>query len=220
MAERPRRTAVASLGLLLTIGFLVGTGTPSASAGPSAERCKRPSHSFVPARAEIPAIGRTVKVIQVERESSGQIGAGPVTEAGKWLMSMDPKTKPGGRQGSILLSGHTWPDGSALGNAMLDNLWAGNGIVLYTGNTRACYRINKRESYPVDDVPRRIFRTTGYEEVVIVACSGKRLGPGNWTRRTLWYATPWVPEAPTPPSTPPPSNPTPPPCLLCGILKL
>ena len=219
MAPRPRRTAVASLGLLLTIGCLVGTGTPAAHAGPAAERCNRPTRGFVPARAEIPAIGRTVKVIQVERESSGQIGAGPVTEEGKWLMSMDPKTKPGSHQGSVLLSGHTWPDGSALGNAMLDKLWAGNGIVLYTGNTRACYRINKRQSYPVDDVPRRIFRTSGYEEVVIVACSGDRLGPGNWTRRTIWYATPWVPEEPSKPSNPPPSSP-PPPCLLCGLLKL
>ena len=218
MTGRPRRTAVASVGLLLVVGFLIGTGSSPAQAGPAAERCKRPTQGFVPARAEIPAIGRTVKVIQVEREPNGQIGAGPTTEEGKWLMSMDPKTKPGSRQGSVLLSGHTWPDGSALGNAMLENLWAGNGIVLFTGYTRACYRINKRESYPVDEVPRRIFRTTGYEEVVIVACSGKRLGPGNWTRRTLWYATPWVPEAPSGPSSPPPS--APPPCLLCGLLKL
>jgi len=220
MAGQPRRTAVACLGLLLTVGFLMVTGTPSADAGPAAERCNRPTHGFVPSRASIPAIGRTVKVIQVEREPNGQIGAGPTTTEGKWLMSMDPKTKPGGHQGSVLLSGHTWPDGSALGNAMLDHLWAGNGIVLSAGYTRACYRINKRQSYPVDQVPRRIFRTTGYEEVVIVACSGDRLGPGNWTRRTLWYATPWVPEDPTPPSNPPPSNPTPPPCLLCGLLKL
>jgi hypothetical protein len=220
MTGRPRgRTAVALLGLLLGVGFLVGTGTPGANAGPAAERCNRPTRGFVPARAEIPAIGRTVKVIQVERESNGQIGAGPTTTEGKWLMSMDPKTKPGSHQGSVLLSGHTWPDGSALGNAMLDNLWAGNGIVLYTGYTRACYRINKRESYPRDEVPRRIFRTTGYEEVVIVACSGKRLGPGNWTRRTLWYATPWVPEEPSSPSSPTPSSePTKPPCLLCGLL--
>jgi hypothetical protein len=221
MAGQPRRSAVAFLGLLLTVSFLVGAGTPTAggaTSGTAAERCNRPTRGFVPARAEIPAIGRTVKVIQVERESNGQIGAGPTTTEGKWLMSMDPKTKPGSHQGSVLLSGHTWPDGSALGNAMLDHLWAGNGIVLSVGYTRACYKINKRESYPVDDVPRRIFRTTGYEEVVIVACSGKRLGPGNWTRRTLWYATPWVPERPA--SPPPPSNPPPsePPCLLCGLL--
>ncbi|MFL6172014.1 MAG: class F sortase [Marmoricola sp.] len=220
MAGHPRRTFVASLGLLLSVGFLLGAGTPAAHAGPSAERCNRPSQGFVPARAEIPAIGRTVKVIQVDREPSGQIGAGPVTEEGKWLMSMDPRTEPGSHQGSVLLSGHTWPDDSALGNAMLDNLWAGNGIVLSTGNTRACYRINKRESYPVDDVPRRIFRTNGYEEVVIVACSGKRLGPGNWTRRTIWYATPWVPEGSSSPSNPTPKPPPPPPCLLCGLLRL
>ena len=220
MAGRPRRTALASLGLLLTFGCLVGIGTPSADAGPAAERCARPTKGFVPTKARIPAIGRTVKVIQVPRKSNGQIGAGPTTTAGKWLMSMDPKTKPGSHQGSVLLSGHTWPDGSALGNAMLEHLFVGNGIVLYNDYVHACYHVNTRKSYPVNEVPRRIFRTTGYEEVVIVACSGKRLGPGNWTRRTIWYATPWVPQKAPAPSSPPPSSPPPPSCLLCGLLKL
>jgi hypothetical protein len=217
MAGQRRRLIIPFLALATALGFLVSGGSP-ATAGPAAERCNRPTRGFVPARAEIPAIGRTVKVIQVERKSNGQIGAGPTTTEGKWLMAMDPKTKPGSHQGSVLLSGHTWPDGSALGNAMLDHLWAGNGIVLYTGYTRACYRIGKRESYPADEVPGWAFRTNGYEQVVIVACSGKRLGPGNWTRRTLWYATPWVPESPPKPSNPPPAEPSDPPCLLCGLL--
>jgi len=26
--------------------------------------------------------------------------------------------------------------------------------------------------------------------VVIVVCSGERLGPGDWTHRTLWFASP------------------------------
>jgi hypothetical protein len=149
-------------------------------------------------------------VIQVKRQSNGQIGAGPTTEAGKWLMSMDPKTHPGGHKGSVLLAGHTWPDGSALGNAMLENLWTGNGIVLVDDNGhKACYRVNRRKSYPSNAVPSSAFRTTGPEQVVIVACSGKRLGPGNWNRRTLWYATPWTPAKPKKPSSPPPSSPSP-----------
>jgi hypothetical protein len=174
----------------------------------------------VPTKAGIPAIGRSVKVIQVKRTSSGQIGAGPVTQSGKWLMAMDPKRHPGGHRGTVILSGHTWPDGSALGNAMLKNLWTGNGIILAgkDGKT-ACYRVNRRKSYPADQVPgASVFRSEGSEQVVIVACSGKRLGPGNWTRRTVWFATPWIPKPKPKPSAPPPSAPPPKNCLLCGLL--
>jgi hypothetical protein len=223
MAGLPRRSLVAplvaALALLLSLGALVSLGSPAANgAGNPAERCKRPAHGFVPAYAGIPAIGRAVKVIQVQRQANGQIGAGPTTTEGKWWMSMDPKTRPGSHQGSVLLAGHTWPDGSALGNAMLENLWTGNGVVLSDGDTRACYRVNRRRTYPVDEVPRSIFRTTGPEQVVIVACSGQRLGPGNWTHRTIWFATPWTPAPPPTSGNPPPDDPPGTPCLLCGLL--
>src|SRR5689334_11888408 len=137
MASHPRRAFIAVLVLVLAHYFLVSGGSPgdaASGAGHPAWRCKRPAHGFIPSKAQIPAIGRTVKVIQVKRKPNGQIGAGPTTEAGKWLMSMDPKTHPGGHKGSVLLAGHTWPDGSALGNAMLEDLWTGNGIVLLDDN--------------------------------------------------------------------------------------
>ena len=215
-----RRSIVAPLALALSLAALVNVGSSTAQAASHpAERCKRPARGFVPKYAGIPAIGRAVKVIQVQRQSNGQIGAGPTTTEGKWWMSMDPKTKPGSHQGSVLLAGHTWPDGSALGNAMLEHLWTGNGVVLSNGDTRACYRVNRRKSYPVNDVPGSAFRTSGPEQVVIVACSGKRLGPGNWTRRTLWYATPWVPAPPPSGSNnPPPADPPDNGGLLGGLL--
>lgn len=194
--------------LTMTLGSAVAS---EAGVVKKSSTCKRPAHGFVPSQAQIPAIGRTVRVIQVQRTSSGAIGAGPVTEQGKWLMSMDPKTRPGSHHGSVILAGHTWPDGSALGNAMLRNLQPGDQIVLTGDNgQRACYQIAKRQSYPVNQVPsKKAFRSNGPEQVVIVSCSGKRLGPGNWTRRTLWYgdpvkdAPPPPPPAPTPPSSPP-----------------
>ena len=219
MAGQPRRAFIALLALVLAYTMLATTSpAESATSSHPAQRCKRPAHGFVPTKAGIPAIGRTVKVIQVKRTSSGAIGAGPVSQSGKWLMAMDPKRHPGGHRGTVILSGHTWPDGSALGNAMLEHLWTGNGIILAGAHDTACYRINRRKSYPANQVPSKyIFRPEGPEQVVIVACSGKRLGPGNWTRRTVWFATPWIPKPPpkpTPPSSPPPPNN----CLLCGLL--
>jgi hypothetical protein len=164
----------------------------------------------VPVKAKMPSLGRSVKVIQVRREAGNRIGAGPLTESGKWLMAMDPRTKPSSRHGSVILSGHSWPDGSALGNAMLANLHVGDPIVMVgKDGKRACYAVSKRQSYPVGKVPtRRAFRSNGPERLVIVACSGKRVGPGDWLRRTLWYAIPVLPKppAPTPAPTAPPTT--------------
>lgn len=215
MARRFRRAIAGpialttALGLLVSLGPAAVEGSITQTAGHPAWRCKRPTHGFIPSKAQLPALGRTVKVIQVNRTSNGAIGAGPVTQSGKWMMAMDPKTHPGSHQGSVILSGHTWPDGSALGNAMLKNLWTGNGIVLIGDDgKKACYRINRRKSYPEHEVPGSVaFRSTGPEQAVIVTCSGKRLGPGHWTRRTIWYATPWTPAPPPPPpSDPPPAD--------------
>jgi hypothetical protein len=123
---------------------------------------------------------------------------------------MDPYTLPASRRGTVILSGHTWPDGSALGNAMLRNLDVGDRVRLAgTDGKRACYRIGQRISYPVGDVPyRKAFRSDGRERLVIVTCSGTRLGPGNWTHRTLWYAAPVVPRRPTPTHPPNPDPPS------------
>ncbi|MFL6160322.1 MAG: class F sortase [Marmoricola sp.] len=218
-----QQAALGVLALTLTQGLLGAAGTSAVSARSAdtpAVACSRPAHGFTPSKAQIPAIGRTLKVIQVRRTSSNAVGAGPVTEKGKWLMAMDPVTKPSSRRGSVILSGHTWPDGSALGNAMLANLDEGEGIVLVgKKGKKACYRITQRTSYLVRDVPeKKAFRSSGPEQLVIVACSGTRTSPGHWTRRTIWYAKPFVPAAPTQPSAPPPA--APPGDLLSGLLGL
>lgn len=88
---------------------------------------------------------------------------------------------------------HTWPDGSALGNALLRSLRRGGQITFAGrgGDEVACYRVTQRRSYRAERLPRRkAFRDWGPEQLVIVVCSGKRLGPGRWTHRTVWYATP------------------------------
>ncbi|MCW2857787.1 MAG: hypothetical protein JWR52_3402 [Marmoricola sp.] len=219
----PVRRALACLTVVVVAqAFMVSSGSATTREAGSAPTtaCKRPAHGFVPSRARIPSIGRTVKVTQVKRTSSGAIGAVPATNANKWVMSMDPKTRPASRHGSVLLAGHTWPDGSALGNAMLANLEPGDQIVLLGANGKqACYQITERESYPVKHVPaKKAFRSNGPERVVIVACSGTRLGPGNWSERTIWYGSPVTPKAPPPPPPPPPSTPPPSGGLLGGLL--
>lgn len=200
MPSHARRAAV---GLLLAAMSLCLTVDAGSAAPPVATKesvpCERPGHGFKPTKARIPAVGKTVGVVVVQRTADNQVGAGPTTEAGKWLMAMDPQTRPGSGRGTVLLSAHTWPDGSALGNAMLAKLGSGDRITLVGKyGEQACYGIHKRVSYPKDDVPPEAFSANGFERLVIVTCSGKRYGPGNWSHRTIWYAKVVVPQAPPP----------------------
>jgi hypothetical protein len=189
----------------------LGAAQPAAASpvlASSASACQRPAHRFVPVKAALPALGRSVRVIQVRR-SHGAVGAGPVTLRGKWLMAMDPYTRPGSGRGTVILSGHAWPDGSALGNAMVRDLQVGHLVTLRgKKGQRACYQVAERASYRANKVPvRKVFRQRGPERVVIVTCSGRRLGPGHWTRRTVWYAVPYTSPPPPPPSSlPPPTS--------------
>lgn len=148
--------------------------------------------TFRPVAAHLRALNRTVRVIAVARTSTGAVGAPPLTTAGKQIFGWDPFVHPGSGIGSVVLDAHTWPDGSALGNALLAHLRVGTIVSLKgaSGQVR-CYRIVQRASYlrwlaPVD----RITRTWGPEQLAIIVCSGRRLGPGNWESRTVWYGVP------------------------------
>lgn len=216
-----RRAAVGLLLATMTLSFTVDTGSAAPPvAAKTSVPCERPGHGFKPAKARIPAVGRTVGVVVVQRTSNNQVGAGPTTEEGKWLMAMDPKTRPGSGRGTVLLSAHTWPDGSALGNAMLKNLRSGDRITMVGKyGEQACYGIYKRVSYPKNEVPPETFSAGGFERLVIVTCSGRRNGPGNWSHRTVWYAKVVKPTT-SPPAPAPDNDPEPDdsPTLLGGLL--
>ncbi|MBM7516972.1 class F sortase [Nocardioides nitrophenolicus] len=190
-----RRIAVAAA---LTVA-LAGAAVPGASARTPEPRvraavsCATPAGPLSPASISIPAIDRSVGVVRVRRTPSGAVGTPPVTKRGKWLMGLDPQVRPGEGEGTVIMAAHTWPDDSALGNALLRSLAVGDRLVLANGagSATACYQVTKRKKYGATKVPRKkAFRWWGPEQLVIVVCSGKRLGPGRWTHRTIWYATP------------------------------
>lgn len=196
-----RAVARAGVAAALTVSLgaaLVGAVVPGADATPAdreraAAACSAPAGPFSPATTSIPAIGRSVSVVRVRRTPSGAVGTPPVTKRGKWLMGLDPQVRPGGGKGSVIMVAHTWPDDSALGNALLGSLAVGDRLQLANGSANACYQVTKRKKYGAAKVPRKkAFRWWGPEQLVIVVCSGKRLGPGRWTHRTIWYATPVV----------------------------
>ncbi|WP_460845909.1 class F sortase [Nocardioides ultimimeridianus] len=168
----------------------------TAARGPCA---RPPARPFVP--ASITVAGRTQAVHPVARTADGVMGVLPDTDKTEFATD-EGGVRAAARHGRVLLNTHTWPDGTAMGNSLLARLHVGDRLVLKAHRRVACYRVVSREEvlasagYPGWD------RRTGRPQAVIVVCSGTRLGPGDWTHRTLWFADPYfggrVPAYPTP----------------------
>lgn len=180
---------------LLAAAMCVSTWAvpPIAAAAPL--YCPSQPHAFSPRYARIPSVsGHRIRVVRVARTSSGALGSPPISRAGKTMIGWDRRRKPGAEHGTVLLDAHTWPDGSALGNRMLRRLRVGKRIRLAGPHGSICYTVTSRREYARDRVPMgRIDDPQSLPRIAIIVCSGKRLGPGNWQRRTVWIATPVVP---------------------------
>ena len=80
----------------------------------------------------------------------------------------------------------------SLGNRMLAHLHEHDRVVVSGGGHRLCYRVTERvEVLAADGLPR-YYAKAGPPRLAILACSGTRLGPGVWTKRTVWFASPAV----------------------------
>jgi hypothetical protein len=162
-----------------------------AERGKALGRCDGKASPFEPASIAVDGMKPTWPVVAVDRDAHGVPGTPPLTDAGKKVFGWDQAgTWPRDGAGNVFLDAHTWPDGSALGNLLLDRLHDGQQIRLVgASGAAACYRVSERVEVSAAHAPvERVYRTEGPEGLVIVVCSGKRLGPGEWTKRTLWFA--------------------------------
>lgn len=163
---------------------------PAVAATSCPDQVARP---FEPARITVAGVARRVPVITPPRDANNVPGIPPLTGDGKRVFAYDreQKVQPGSDQGNVLLNAHTFPDGSALGNKMLDGLRRDGRIVVEGAKgQKLCYRVNKRvEVLATANVPAYYSRN-GTPQLAIIVCSGQRLGPGQWTKRTIWYAVP------------------------------
>ena len=121
-------------------------------------------------------------------------GVPPLTSGGKAVFAWDREQgiRPGDPAGNVLLNAHTWPDGSALGNHLLAGLHRGDRIVVRGDTARLCYRVTERVEVLAERGLPRYYATDGAPQLAIVVCSGRRLGPGEWEKRTVWFASPTV----------------------------
>ena len=170
------------------------TPTPSPSPSPtSTSPCATPAtEPFKPTRITVPGIIRNGKVLALPRDSRNVPRVPPVSAAGKLQVAWDrpPGIKPGSPKGNVLLNAHTWPDGSALGNKFLNRLDEGDRIILRGDDATLCYEVDERIEVRAADGYPPYYDREGPPRIAFLACSGKRLGPGRWTHRTIWFASP------------------------------
>ena len=154
--------------------------------------CTTTGRPFVPTSVSLPGIADAVGVLALRRGTDGAPGSPPLSKTGKTEMAFDLGSgiRPGDPQGNALLNAHTWPDGSALGNKLLADLRQGDQIVVHGLLGQICYQVTDRVQVPAADPGVRYFAKTGPPQIAIIVCSGQRLGPGEWTERTIWYAAP------------------------------
>ena len=174
------------------------TASASASAAearPAAASCQpAATRPFGPQHITVPGVTRNADVLRPARED-GVPGTPPLTSYGKTVFAYDlaQGVQPGDAAGNVLLNAHTWPDGTALGNHLLAGLDQGDRIVVQgSGDARLCYRVTERVEVLASKGLRRYYDQDGPPQLAIVVCSGRRLGPGVWEKRTVWFASPTV----------------------------
>ena len=168
-----------------------GQVEPAASPSPRPS-CDKVSRAFDPRTITVPGVTRGASVVTPPRDANGVPGVPPLTSGGKSVFAWDREQgiRPGDPAGNVLLNAHTWPDGSALGNHLLAGLRRGDRIVVLGVNARLCYRVTQRVEVPAQRGMPRYYSTDGSPQLAIAVCSGRRLGPGEWEKRTVWFASP------------------------------
>ncbi len=182
-----------------TLTRQTATATPSptpsptsASPSPTSASCDQVARAFNPRAITVPGVTRRASVVTPPRDAHGIPGVAPLTTEGKSVFAWDreQRIRPGDPAGNVLLNAHTWPDGSALGNRLLAGLHRGDRIVVLGTGARLCYRVTERIQVSAEQGMPRYYAKDGSPQLAILVCSGRRLGPGVWEKRTVWFASP------------------------------
>ena len=183
--------ALAALGTTPWVASAQADGTTRNGA------CAQADHGFRPTSLAIDGVVGSTRVLALGQDQHGVPRPPPLTDRGKWQFAWDKAAgvSPGGPEGVVRLTAHTYPrDGSdepALGNVLLARLRADARLeVSGAGGARLCYRVTRRVQVPANASLSGYYSTTGPPRLAILVCSGKRRGPGDWSHRTIWYAEP------------------------------
>jgi hypothetical protein len=98
---------------------------------------------FRPASIAVPGVVRRAAVLALPRDDRNVPGVPPLSDKASFAWD-DGGIRPGSAQGNVLMNTHTWPDGSATGNLLLEHLEVGDRIVLRGEGEKLCYEITER----------------------------------------------------------------------------
>ncbi len=174
--------------------------TPSATPEPTPKSSKtakpvpRTANPFVPERISVAGIGgRSVQALPRISVGDNGFSLPDPLDANPLEYAWDREgAKPGSPRGAVNLVAHTYPPGQvALGNQLFDVLQVGDVITVQGGSDSLRYQVTERLQVNVPAYPQdRVLNTDGRSVLTVTICSGERLGPGNWSMRTVWIAEP------------------------------
>ncbi len=201
-----------SIRIALVHGLALGVAMAAFGAGPWATPARAnaaartgsecgPSYGGLrPSALAIGGVTAARRVLERGHDRHGVPRPPPLTERGKWQFAWDDSSgaRPGAARGVVRLTAHTYPRNGAgdvgapaLGNLLLGHLRVGTRLrVTGHGGERMCYRVSRRQQVRATDSVSGYYNTTGPHLLAILVCSGTRRGPGDWSHRTIWYATP------------------------------
>lgn len=165
----------------------------AATPTPLRPACPATARPFEPTSIDVRGVGRQIAVLTPPRDAQGVPGTPPLTTAGKRVFAFDrgQGVRPGDRRGNVLLNAHTYPDGSALGNDLLRSTTKGDRIVVHgAAGRRLCYTVREVTQVRASQGFPAYYATAGRPQLAIIVCSGRRLGPGEWEDRTIFFASP------------------------------
>ena len=143
---------------------------------------------FTPATIDIEDVGKGLPIQPLARDGKDVPGVPPVNAT--HTVAFDaPGPKPGA-EGLVRLNAHTWPNGAALGNEMLARFDVGDVLTLRNGDAKVCYRVTERVEVDGYSTYDPFYALDGPAKFAFIVCSGNRVGPGDWDKRTIWFGTP------------------------------
>lgn len=204
--RKPRRLRgvlpIAALVAVVVVASAVGVSLQRADTGPrtlqTAQLAKvripgpcdgGATTPFTPTTVDIEDVGKGLPVQPLARDGDDVPGVPPVNAT--HTVALDaPGPRPGSERGLVRLNAHTWPNGAALGNAMLARFDVGDVLMLRDGDAKVCYRVTKRVEVDGDSTYDAFYELDGPSEFAFIVCSGERRGPGDWAKRTIWFGKP------------------------------
>ena len=172
------------------------TSSVSAVPTPDEPACTTATRPFVPSQVRTGEASYGVQPLDQLRttapDGSTVLTSPNPTDYNPRVFAWDKQSaQAGSGRGNVLLTAHTYSDGSALGNRLYRELKPGDRLNLVGPHGLVCYKVGERIEVEVEDYPfDRVYDFAGSPRVVITVCSGLRVGPGDWTKRTIWFLEP------------------------------